>query len=78
MILTDYEKALLLYYQDNYNAKWIKVFNNQHVILETKINFYNTYKRILKNQPITGEVTYTNLFYNLSENTWYYISDLLR
>ena len=35
-------------------------------------------KRKLKNQPITGQTTYTSMFQQLQESKWYFILDLLK
>ena len=43
-----WEKALLEYYLNNYNAKWIRVFHNKHPVLATKVIFYTKFKRLLK------------------------------
>lgn len=72
-----WEKALLEYYLNNYNAKWIRVFHNKHPVVATKVIFYTKFKRLVKNQPYCGELTYTNLFYGLKEGDWYNITNLL-
>lgn len=78
MNLSKWEKALLKYYLNNYNAKWFKVYNNKHPILETKVVFYTIFKRKIKKQPYCGELTYTGMFKKLNEGDWYFISNLLQ
>lgn len=77
MELTNIEKMLLKYCLNKFNAKWIRVFQNRHTVLDTKVNFYSVYKRKLKDQPITGQLTFTNMFKSLEEGEWYYIPNLL-
>lgn len=77
MILTDWEKAFLKYYNKNHNAKWMQVFNNKHPILETNVILYSIYKRKLKKQPIVGQETFTSMFQQLKEGDWYSITNLL-
>ena len=77
MNLTEYEKKFLNYYLNNYNAKWMRVFNNKHPILETRVDLYTIYKRLLKIQPIMGQTTYTSMFKQLVEGKWYYIPTLI-
>lgn len=77
MRLTDWEKRFLNYYLNNYNAKWMRVFDNKHPLLETRVDLYTIYKRKLKNQPVTGQKTYTSMFRQLIEGKWYFIPDLL-
>lgn len=73
-----WEKALLEYYLNNYDAKWIRVFHNKHPALATKVIFYTKFKRLVKKQPYCGELTYTNLFNRLKEGDWYNITNLLK
>lgn len=77
MELTKFEKSFLNYYLNNYKAKWMQVFNNKHPFLETTVNLCNVYKRELKNQPITGQYTYSGMFKQLIEGEWYFIPSLL-
>lgn len=77
MKLTEWEITFLNYYLNNYNAKWIRVFNNKSILLETRVDLYTIYKRMLKNQPFTGQTTYINMFKQLDEGKWYFIPDLL-
>ena len=72
-----WEKALLEYYFNNYNAKWIRVFHKKHPVLATKVIFYTKIKRLVKKQPYCGELTYTNLFNKLKEGDWYNVANLL-
>ena len=78
MKLTKWEKMFLEYYLKNYNAKWMKVYNNKHLVFDTTVVLYSIYKRKLKNQPITGQTTYTSMFQQLQEGKWYFILDLLK
>ena len=78
MRLTDWEIAFLKYYQNTYNAQWIRVYRNKHMILDTIVVLYNVYKRKLKHQPRTGQLTITNMFKTLNEGDWYFIADLLK
>jgi len=77
MNFSEWEKALLEFYLKNYNAKWIKVYNNKHPILETRVFFYTVFKRKIRKQPYCGELTYTGMFKNLVEGEWYFIPNLL-
>lgn len=77
MKLTKWERIFLNYYLNNYNAKWIRVFNNKNTLLETRVDLYTIYKRMLKNQPLTGQTTYINMFKQLDEGKWYFIPNLL-
>lgn len=77
MNLTKWERAFLNYYLECFNAKWMRVFNNKHPLLDTRIDLFNVYKRKLKVQPQEGQETYTNMFKNLIEGKWYFIPDLL-
>ncbi|HJJ04939.1 MAG TPA: hypothetical protein OIM45_03600 [Clostridiaceae bacterium] len=77
MKLTNPEKVFLKYYLDCFNAKWMKVYNNKHVILDTRVDLYTIYKRKLKTQPKIGQETYTNMFRNLEEGKWYKIQELI-
>ena len=72
-----WEKALLEYYLNNTNAKWVRVFYNKHPVMVTKVIFYTKLKKKVKEQPYCGELTYTNLFYRLKEGEWYEIATLL-
>lgn len=77
MQLSDFEKAFLRKYLENYNAKWVQVYNNKQLLLDTRVYLYTIYKRRLKIQPKTSEETFTNMFKDLIEGKWYYIPDLL-
>lgn len=77
MGLTKYEINFLNYYLNNYNAKWMRVFNNKHPIFETRVDLYTIFKRKLKNQPVTGQKTYISMFRQLVEGKWYFIPELL-
>ena len=77
MKLTKWEKTFLSYYIKNYNAKWMRVYNNKHPFFATTVDFFTIYKRHLKNQPITGNLTYTGMFKELIEGEWYFIPNLL-
>ncbi|MBO6232856.1 MAG: hypothetical protein J6N78_02160 [Clostridia bacterium] len=78
MSLTKWERTFLNYYLEIYNAKWMRVFNNKHPLLDTRIDLFNVYKRKLKVQPAEGQETFTNMFKNLVEGKWYYVPDLLQ
>lgn len=75
--LTDWEYKFLNYYLNKFSAKWVRVFNNKHPLLPTRVDLYTVYKRKLKNQPLTGSLTYSNMFKQLNEGKWYFIPDLL-
>lgn len=75
--LTEWEYKFLNYYLNKFNAKWVRVFNNKHPLLDTRVDLYTVYKRKLKNQPLTGSLTYSNMFKQLDEGKWYFIPDLL-
>ena len=45
MRFTKWEIVLLKYYLENHKAKWIKVYNNKHPVLATKVMFYTIFKR---------------------------------
>ena len=77
MRLTECEISFLNYYLNNYNAKWMRVFNNKHPIFETRVDLYTIFKRKLKNQPVTGQKTYISMFRQLVEGKWYFIPELL-
>lgn len=77
MNFSEWEKALLKYYLENHNAKWIRVYNNKHPILETRVMFYTIFKRKVKKQPYCGELTYIGMFKKLVEGDWYFIPNLL-
>lgn len=77
MKLTKWERYFLNYYMNNYKAKWMRVFNNKHPFFATTVDFFTIYKRHLKKQPQTGELTYTNMFNTLIEGEWYFIPHLL-
>lgn len=77
MKLTEWEIAFLKYYLNNYNAKWMKVYSNKHPIFETRVYLYTIFKRKLKKQPLSSEVTYAGMFKQLIEGKWYFIPDLL-
>lgn len=76
-MLKKWEKSLLEYYLKNKNAKWIRVYHNKHPVLATRVIFYTKFKRRLKDQPYSGELTYTGMFKNLVEGDWYLITNLL-
>lgn len=78
MKLSEYERKFLNYYLENFNAKWMKVYNNKHPLFETKVDLYTIFKRKLKNQPAIGQQTYTSMFNQLIEGNWYFIPDLLK
>ena len=40
MKLSEWEKALMEYYLNKYNAKWMRVVNNKHPFLATRVFFY--------------------------------------
>lgn len=77
MKLSECEEKFLEFYLTNYNAKWMRVFNNKHPIFETRAQLYTIFKRKLKNQPVTGQKTYISMFKQLVEGKWYFIPDLL-
>lgn len=77
MKLTKWERKFLNYYLNNFNAKWVRVFNNKHPLLETRVDLFNIYKKALKNQPVTGQETITSMFRQLQEGKMYLITDLL-
>ena len=76
--LTEWEYKFLKYYLDKFKAKWMRVFNNKHPLLATRVDLYTVYKRKLKHQPITESLTYSNMFKQLDEGTWYFIPNLLK
>ena len=75
--LTEWEYKFLKYYLDKFKAKWVRVFNNKHPLLATRVDLYTVYKRKLKHQPLTESLTYSNMFKQLEEGKWYFIPDLL-
>ena len=75
--LTEWEYKFLKYYLDKFNSKWVRVFNNKHPLLATRVDLYTVYKRKLKYQPLTESLTYSNMFEKLDEGKWYFIPDLL-
>lgn len=75
--LTKWEYSFLKYFLEKFNAKWVRVFNNKHPLLATRVDLYSVYKRKLKHQPLTESLTYSNMFKNLEEGKMYFISDLL-
>lgn len=75
--LTEWECKFLNYYLDKFKAKWMRVFNNKHPLLATRVDLYTVYKRKLKHQPLTESLTYSNMFEKLDEGKWYFIPDLL-
>lgn len=77
MKLTKWEIKFLNYYLNNFNAKWMRVFNNKHPLLETRVDLFNIYKMKLKCQPIKGQETLTSMFRQLEEGKMYLITDLL-
>ncbi len=76
--LTEWEYKFLKYYLDKFKAKWVRVFNNKHPLLATRVDLYTVYKRKLKHQPITESLTYSNMFKQLDEGKWYFIPNLLK
>ena len=78
MRLSDYEKRFLVYYLNNYNAKWMRVFNNKHPFFCTRADLYTIYKRMIRNQPVVGQKTYPAMIKQLTEGKWYYIPELLK
>lgn len=77
MRLTKWERKFLKYYMEKYKAKWMRVYNNKHPFLATTVDFFTIYKKHLKNQPITNNLTYTGMFRELIEGEWYFIPYLL-
>lgn len=75
--LTKWEYEFLKYYLDKFKAKWVRVFNNKHPLLATRVDLYTVYKRKLKHQPLTESLTYSNMLEKLDEGKWYFIPDLL-
>lgn len=78
MKLTKWERNFLNYYLNNFNAKWMRVFNNKHPLLETRVDLFNIYKMKLKGQPVIGQETLTSMFKQLKEGEMYLITDLLK
>lgn len=78
MRLTECERNFLNYYLNNFNAKWMRVYDNKHPLFETRVDLYTIFKRRLKNQPITGQKTYISMFKQLVEGKWYFIPDILQ
>lgn len=78
MKLTKWERKFLSYYLNNFNAKWMRVFNNKHPLLETRVDLFNIYKIKLKGQPVVGQETLTSMFRQLKEGEMYLITDLLK
>lgn len=76
--LTRWERKFLNYYLNNFNAKWVRVFNNKHPLLETRVDLFNIYKMKLKGQPVVGQETLTSMFKQLKEGEMYLITDLLK
>lgn len=77
MKLTEWERKFLNYYLNNFNAKWMRVFNNKHPLLETRVDLFNIYKMKLKGQPVVGQETLTAMFKQLQEGKMYLITELL-
>lgn len=77
MKLTKWERKFLNYYLNNFNAKWMRVFNNKHPLLETRVDLFNIYKMKLKCQPAIGQETLASMFKQLKEGEMYLIADLL-
>lgn len=75
--LTEWEYKFLNYFLEKFNAKWVRVFNNKHPLLATRVDLYTIYKRKLKHQPLTESLTYSNMFEQLDEGKWYFIPNLL-
>ena len=78
MKLTKWERKFLNYYLNNFNAKWMRVFNNKHPLLETRVDLFNIYKMKLKGQPVIGQETLTSMYKQLKEGEMYLITDLLK
>lgn len=78
MKLTKWERKFLNYYLNNFNARWMRVFNNKHPLLETRVDLFNIYKMKLKGQPVIGQETLTSMFKQLKEGEMYLITDLLK
>lgn len=78
MKLTQWEIKFLNYYLEKFNAKWVRVFNNKHPLLETRVDLFNVYKKPLKIQAVTGQETITSMFKQLEEGKMYFINDLLK
>ena len=78
MKLTKWEIKFLNYYLNNFNAKWMRVFNNKHPLLETRVDLFNIYKMKLKGQPVVGQETLTSMFKQLKEGEMYLITELLK
>ena len=78
MKLTKWERKFLNYYFNNFNARWMRVFNNKHPLLETRVDLFNIYKMKLKGQPVIGQETLTSMFKQLKEGEMYLITDLLK
>ena len=76
--LTEWEYKFLNYYLEKFNAKWVRVFNNKHPLLATRVDLYTVYKRKLKHQPITESLTYSNMFKQLDEGKWYFIHKIIK
>ena len=55
MNLSQWEKSLLEYYLYNHKAKWMRVYNNKHPILETRVVFYTIFKRKIKKTEQTDK-----------------------
>ena len=78
MELNEWERTLIRYYLNTYNAKWMQVYQNKHPFLATKVFFYNIFKKRISKQPYCMELTFTNMYKNLTTGEWYYIPHLLR
>ena len=76
--LTEWERTLLNYYLLKFNCKWVRVFDNKHPFLDTRVDLYTIYKRKIKCQPVCGQQTFSNMFEKLEEGKWYFIPDLLK
>ena len=75
--LTEWEYKFLNYFLEKFSAKWVRVFNNKHPLLATRVDLYSVYKRKLKHQPLTESLTISNMFEKLQEGKLYFIPDLL-
>ena len=42
--LTEWEYRFLKYYLDKFNAKWVRVFNNKHPLLATRVDLQKEIK----------------------------------
>ena len=42
--LEEWEYKFLNYYMNKFNAKWMRVWNNKHPLLDTRVDLYTIYK----------------------------------